>query len=156
MSFIMVDRIVDLVPGESIVAEKTLSSTEEVFADHFPGFPVVPGVLLTEMMAQAAGKCLDAQKTGRGKAMLGKILSATFKKWVRPDETVVIHARIDSNREEYATAKCSIEIGGSKVSTADLFFVFVSLEQFAPDYVDRVLESYLERTAGTDAVKDLG
>ncbi len=154
MRFVLVDRIVALVPGESIVAEKTLSSEEELFADHFPGFPVVPGVLLTEMMAQAAGKCLDAEKTERGKSMLGKIQSATFRKWVRPDETAVIHARIDSNRQKYASAKCFIEVGGVKVCSADLFFTFVPREQFSPDYVDSVLESYFGQTEGTESLKD--
>lgn len=146
MRFIMVDRIADLAPGESIKAEKTLSSREELFEDHFPGFPVVPGVLLTEMMAQAAGKCLDAQKSGRGKPMLGKIESATFRKWVRPEQKAVIHARITVNRAEYATADCFIEVDGSKVCSAELFFTFVPLEEFAPDYVDDVLESYMAQT----------
>ena len=154
MRFVLVDRIVNLVPGKSIIAEKTLSSAEELFSDHFPGFPVVPGVLLTEMMAQAAGKCLDAEKTERGKAMLGKIQSATFRQWVRPNETAVIHARIDSNRQEYASAKCFIEVDGVKVCSADLFFAFVPREQFAADYVDPVLESYFGQPEGTESLKD--
>ena len=66
MRFIFVDEIIELQPGEHIKAIKTISSGEEFFRDHFPGFPVVPGVLLTEMMAQAAGKCLDAQRSARG------------------------------------------------------------------------------------------
>jgi 3-hydroxyacyl-[acyl-carrier-protein] dehydratase len=143
MRFIMIDKIVELVPGKSMVAEKTLPSTETLFTDHFPGFPVVPGVLLTEMMAQAAGKCLDAEKSGRGNAMLGKIVSATFRKWVKPDETAVIHARIESNREEYATAKCFIKVNDVKVASSELFFTFLPLSQLAPDYHDEILEAYL-------------
>ena len=143
MKFVLVDRILELDPGKRIVATKTLRSEEELFRDHFPGFPVVPGVLLTEMMAQAAGKCLDAERNPRGKAMLGKILSANFKRWVAPDETVVITARIESNRNDYATAKCHVEVGGKKASSAEMFFVFVPMEKFAPGYVDEVLESYL-------------
>ena len=56
----MVDRVLSLDPGRSIVASKTMPETEELFRDHFPGFPVIPGVLLTEMMAQAGGRCLFA------------------------------------------------------------------------------------------------
>lgn len=62
MRFLLVKSIVSLVPGESIEARMSLPASEELFRDHFPGFPVVPGVLLTEMMAQAAGKCLNAQR----------------------------------------------------------------------------------------------
>src|SRR5512145_1376428 len=121
----MVDKILSLVPGKSIVAVKTLPPDEELFRDHFPGFPVVPGVLLTEMMAQAAGKCLDAERSPRGRAMLGKILNATFREWVAPGEPAVITASIDSNRNEFAVAKCQVEVNGKTVCSADLFFVFL-------------------------------
>lgn len=150
MRFVLIDRILELTPGVSIVAEKTLSSDEELFLDHFPGFPVVPGVLLTEMMAQAAGKCLDSEGKNRGKAMLGKIVSATFRKWVRPDETAVINARIDSNREGYAIASCTVDVEGTKVCSAELFFAFVPMKEFGSDYVDQVLESFLSGNSELD------
>ena len=153
MRFVLVDRIVDLVPGESITAEKTISAKEELFADHFPGFPVVPGVLLTEMMAQAAGKCLDAEKSVRGKAMLGKIQEASFRKWVKADQKAIIHARIESSRREYANAKCSIQVEGVKVCSAKLFFVFVPWDQFPPDYTDPILEPYLRNLKGSESKK---
>ena len=66
MRFLLVNRIIAMQPGVSIEAEMTLPAFEELFRDHFPGFPVVPGVLLTEMMAQGAGKCLNAEGVGGG------------------------------------------------------------------------------------------
>lgn len=153
MRFILVDKILELIPGKTIKAVKTLQSGEDVFRDHFPGFPVVPGVLLTEMMAQAAGKCLDAEKSHPGKAMLGKIESAAFRQWVGPDQTAVIHAQIEANRRDYAKARCFIEVEGRRVCSADLFFVFVPQEQFAADYVDEVLDAYLS-TSATDRPAD--
>ena len=143
MRFILIDKILKLVPGKSIVATKTMRPDEELFRDHFPGFPVVPGVLLTEMMAQAAGKCLDAERSSRGRAMLGKISNATFRQWVAPGELAVITAEIDSDRKEFATAKCHVEVKNKRVCSADLFFVFVSYEKFSAGYQDDVLESYL-------------
>jgi len=143
MRFLLIDKILKLSPGKSIVATKTMQPDEELFRDHFPGFPVVPGVLLTEMMAQAAGKCLDAEKSPRGRAMLGRISNATFRHWVPPGETAIITATIDSNREEFATAKCYVEVKDKKVCSADLFFVFVPHGQFAVGYCDEVLDSYL-------------
>ena len=142
MRFLLVDTIYELEPGKRIKASKRIPADEEIFRDHFPGFPVIPGVLLTEMMAQAAGKCLDAEGTHPGRAMLGKILSASFREWVRPEEEAVIHAEIAQNRLTYATASCFVEVGSKKVCSAELFFVFIPHEHFARDYRDPILEAY--------------
>ena len=143
MRFIFVDQIIALDPGRSIKAVKNITETEDYFQDHFPGFPVVPGVLLTEMMAQAAGKCLDSERKPRGRAMLAQIKSASFREWVGPREQAVISATIRSNREGYATADCKIEVKDRKVCSAELLFAFLPVENFAPNYRDEVLESYL-------------
>jgi 3-hydroxyacyl-[acyl-carrier-protein] dehydratase len=145
MRFLFVDRILELVPGRSIEAEHIFSSGEDFFQDHFPGFPVVPGVLLTEMMGQAAAKCLDAEgrETGRGKAMLAQIRQASFRDWVRPDERILIKAEIRTSRTDYATAACSAELRGNRVCAADLLFAFLPADKFAPGCRDEVLEAFL-------------
>ena len=145
MRFLFVDRILDMAPGRSIEAEHVISGSEDFFRDHFPGFPVVPGVLLTEMMGQAAAMCLDAESrgSGRGKAMLAQIRSASFRDWVRPDETATIKAEIRSSRAEVATAACWVEVEGRRVCSAELLFTFLPFDQFAPGYRDEALESFL-------------
>jgi len=143
LRFILVDRILDLVPGKKIRAEKVVSPDEDYFRDHFPGFPVVPGVLQIEMMAQAAGKCLDAEDPSRGKAMLARIVSASFRGWVKPGSTCRIFAEVKSSRPKFAIVEAWIEVEGSCVSEAELFFAFVSMQELAPDYRDEVLEAYL-------------
>ena len=145
MRFIFVDEILEMIPGKTIRAQKNISADDGYFKDHFPGFPVVPGVLQIEMMAQAAGKCLDAEKTHPGKAMLARINSANFRQWIGPDHIAIINAEITLNREKYATAKCDIEVMDKRVSSAELFFTFVPLSNFASDYVDEVLESFLSK-----------
>jgi 3-hydroxyacyl-[acyl-carrier-protein] dehydratase len=145
MRFIFVDRILAMSPGQSIEAEHLFSGEEDFFQDHFPGFPVVPGVLLTEMMGQTAALCLNAEsrETGRGKAMLTQIRSASFREWVRPGVRATIKAHIKTNRSELATAACSVEIACRRICSAELLFTFLSLDQLAPGYHDDVLESYL-------------
>lgn len=147
MRFILVDRIRALEPGKSIRAEKTLSPDEELFQDHFPGFPVVPGVLLTEMMAQATGKCLDAERRPRGKPMLAQIRSASFREWVRPGETAEIVVAILNSQDDVATARCHVEVAGRKVCSADLLFAFMPRDSFNADWRDEVLERYLAEQA---------
>ena len=144
MGFILVDRILEMEPGRSILAVKKMKAEEDVFQDHFPGFPVVPGVLQTEMMAQTAGKCLDAEKKYRGKAMLIQINKANFREWMLPDQTAEIYAEIKTNRDQYATASCRIEIEAKRICSAELMFSFVPMDQFAPNYVDEVLRAYLQ------------
>lgn len=142
MRFILIDRILDLEPGKRITAIKVLPAEEELFKDHFPGFPVVPGVLLTEMMAQAAGRCLDAESTHSGRAMLGKINGASFRDWVRPNQEIKLSATITQNRSSYAKADCFAEVAGKKVCTAELFFVFAPHEHFSLGEPDAVLQAY--------------
>jgi 3-hydroxyacyl-[acyl-carrier-protein] dehydratase len=150
MRFLFVDRILDMVPGKSVEAEHVFAAEEDFFRDHFPGFPVVPGVLLTEMMGQTAAKCLDAEgrETGRGKAMLAQIRSASFREWVRPGEKATIKAEIRSSRPGFATAACSVEVRGRRVCSAELLFSFLPLGDLSPGYRDEVLESYLASREG--------
>jgi 3-hydroxyacyl-[acyl-carrier-protein] dehydratase len=145
MRFLLVHRILKLEAGQSIEAEMSLPASEELFRDHFPGFPVVPGVLLTEMMAQAAGKCLNAQRLPRGNAMLVEIRSAKFRNWVRPEETIQLFARIESNQDGFATARCHASVNGRKACSAELLFAFKPIDQFAPGYVDTVLDDFLAK-----------
>ncbi len=95
------------------------------------------------MMAHTAGKCLDAEKNKRGKAMLAQIRSASFREWVLPNQDLTICAAIKTNRPGYATADCYIESNNVKVCSAELFFAFLPYDKMANNYVDEVLQSYL-------------
>jgi len=143
MRFLMVDRILEMVPGESVVAEKILSPDEELFRDHFPGFPVVPGVLLTEMMAQAAGKCLNGQRHSRGLAVLLEIRAARFRQWAKPGEVLRIAAQIVSNTPVLARANADISMAGRPICSSELVFAFQPRSSFSADYEDAVLDAYL-------------
>lgn len=147
MRFIFVDRILDMVPGKRILATKFIAPEEEFFRDHFPGFPVVPGVLLTEMMAQAAGKCLDAVQSPRGRAMLIQIRSAHFRQWLCPGNQATIHAYIRANLQQCAAASCHIEVDNRRIADAELLFCFVPAEKFAPGYQDPLLAEFQTRNS---------
>ncbi len=126
MRFVLIDDVLELEPGRSVRARRTWSPDLELFADHFPGMPVVPGVLLTESMGQAAAACLEAVEPSPGKAMLVQIRSAVFRRWVRPGELVELRAVVKSLTTRTATVACRSEVGGALAAEADLLFSFVA------------------------------
>lgn len=88
--FVFVDEVTALAPGESAVGTKTFAADEPFFRGHFPGDPLVPGVILAEALAQTAG--LAAGQAGRG-FRLSAIKGMKFLAPVRPGETIELSAR---------------------------------------------------------------
>ena len=96
--FLLVDRVVELTPGESIVAYKNLSINEPFFDGHFPGNPVFPGVLLVEAMAQAAGilgfRTMEKTPADGSIYMFVGADNLRFKRPCLPGDRVYLHASI--------------------------------------------------------------
>ncbi len=88
ISFRFIDRILEIAPGESIVALKNVTSNEPYLQGHFPGNPIMPGVLLLEAMAQTAGLLLPAGSS----AFLAQIKEARFRRPIIPGDQIRIEA----------------------------------------------------------------
>ena len=90
--FLLVDRVTELVPRERIVAVKQVTVNEPFFAGHFPGAPVMPGVLIIEAMAQAGAILALREFADRGEKLplFTKIREATFRQPVVPGDTLVL------------------------------------------------------------------
>ena len=113
MRFNLIDRITDLQPGKSIVAIKNLTLAEEYLADHFPGFPVMPGVLMIEALAQAGGWLIRYTEDFRHSTVLLKSARALkFVNFVTPGKMLQVSLEIQGWQGDECSFKASGTVDG--------------------------------------------
>ncbi len=123
--FVMIDRVVEMADAE-LTAIKNVTINEPYFQGHFPGNPVMPGVLQLEAMAQAAGILMIRRISMEGKTTL--FMSCDKVKWrkpVRPGDQLLIKVKITKIRGEIGCASGECTVNGQVVSSADLMFAVV-------------------------------
>ena len=121
--FDMIDRVVTFDPSQKrIVTRSTVPAESPVFEGHFPGHPLVPGVLLTETMAQASGYLLLALNKLTQMPFLMTVDKARFRTFVEPDAVLDISAELVIEGSGYAATKAKIAIAGKPICDAELRF----------------------------------
>jgi UDP-3-O-[3-hydroxymyristoyl] N-acetylglucosamine deacetylase/3-hydroxyacyl-[acyl-carrier-protein] dehydratase len=125
--FLMVDRILSFETETKCIGVKTVTINEPFFQGHFPGHPVMPGVMQVEAMAQVASILLF--KLAKTTSRIGYFMSADgvkFRKPVLPGDTIFVHAELTKSRgERLAKAKCHCVVNDAIVSEAELMFTFL-------------------------------
>jgi len=122
MKYVLLDRFLDVRVGDELTATKTFSEGDRLFDDHFPGFPVVPGTLLTEAMVQAGGWLIVCTFHFARWPLLCMIENAKFRRFVRPGELLTVHSRLVSDGEKTCHAKGEVLIETRRVAECDAFF----------------------------------
>jgi UDP-3-O-[3-hydroxymyristoyl] N-acetylglucosamine deacetylase/3-hydroxyacyl-[acyl-carrier-protein] dehydratase len=125
--FVLIDRVISMEGETSLTALKNVSVNEPFFPGHFPGHPVMPGVLQLEAMAQAAGILLLRRGSAEGKvAFFMSADKVKFRKPVVPGDQLIIVAILDKIRgNKLATAKVECRVADQVVSSANLMFSVV-------------------------------
>lgn len=122
MRWIWIDRFVKLERGKSATAVKYLSLAEDHFADHFPGYPVMPAPLILEGLAQTGGILVGQANDFREKVVLAKVPRAVFHREMLAGELLTYEAEILTLRQEGASVSGRVLAGSEVTAEAEIFF----------------------------------
>jgi len=121
--FLLIDEVVELEPGERVVARKRVRPDEWYLAGHFPGRPVMPGVLIVEAMAQTGAVAVLSQEENRGRlALFAGIDDVRFKRIVEPGDELELEWRLGAVRGGIGKGKATAKVDGQLAARGTLTF----------------------------------
>ena len=141
MRYLLIDRVLRLERNRSIRAIKNVSLSEDVYADHFLGFPVMPGALMIEVVAQTGTVLLEVSEDFQRKALLAMVDRAKFRSIVRPGDQLLVEATLSSVNEDVAQIAAEIRVGETVVMDGRLVFSLRPSEQFYPQKTRHLVET---------------
>src|SRR5512146_323110 len=140
MRFLFIDKILKIEFNKRISALKNIALSEEVFRDHFVGYPVMPGSLMIESVAQAATALLEISFDHKVKAILTIVEKAKFRELIKPGDTLIIKVEIVTMQNDSALLDGSIFLGDKLVMDCKLVFVLKPADIFYPPKVRAFME----------------
>jgi 3-hydroxyacyl-[acyl-carrier-protein] dehydratase len=121
--FLLLDEVLELEPRQRVVARRLVRAEDPWFAGHFPGRPVMPGVLIVEAMAQAGAVAVLVEEEYRGKiAFFAGIDDCRFKRIVEPGDDLLLTCEITQIRGPIGRGKATAHVGGALAARATLTF----------------------------------
>jgi 3-hydroxyacyl-[acyl-carrier-protein] dehydratase len=119
--FLLIDRVVDLnLAGRTISSEATIPTESTIFEGHFPGYPLMPGVLLIEAMAQCSGWLLVALNRFERMPFLAAVKEAKLRTFVTPGQRLIVDAHLVHDGSGYAIIEASVKADGKLVCDATI------------------------------------
>ena len=119
--FLLIDEIVEMEVGVKVKARKYIKEDDFWFKGHFPDYPVTPGVLMIEMLAQAGAVCMLSKPEFKGKiGLFGGIDKAKFRRQVVPGDVLDLEVEVIKQRGPVATCKGLASVGGEKAVSCEI------------------------------------
>ena len=123
--FLLIDEVIALEPGKKCIARTYIREDAFWFAGHFPDYPVTPGVLMIEMLAQTGAVCAGSVPENRGRiAFFAKIDKAKFRRQVLPGEVLTLEVEMIRLRGTVGVGKAVASVDGEVAVSAELTFAF--------------------------------
>ncbi len=124
--FLMIDRVLESEEGKTCIAVKNVSANEPFFQGHFPGKPIMPGVLITEALAQTAGIAIAMRSDAKGKlGLFTGIEKMKFRRQVVPGDVLTLKAEIVLFKRNMAVASVIAEVEGEMAAEGQIKFVMM-------------------------------
>ena len=121
--FLLIDEVIALEPGKKCIAKKYITADDWWFQGHFPDYPVTPGVLMVEMLAQTGGICVGSMPEYQGRiGLFAKIDKAKFKRQVLPGDVLTLTCEVKKIKAGVCVATANAVVEGDLAVQAELTF----------------------------------
>jgi len=135
--FLLIDRVIELEPGQRVVAIKNVTANEPQFTGHFPDRPIMPGVLMVEALAQAGAVAVLSLPAYRGKlALFAGIDDCRFRRTVLPGDTLRLEVTIEKLRGVFGRGRAVASVDGEIAVEATISFVIPRDQSIAAGLAD--------------------
>ena len=135
--FLLIDRVIEIEPGVRVVAIKNVTANEPQFTGHFPGRPIMPGVLMIEALAQAGAAVVLSLPENRGKlALFAGVDECRFRRTVIPGDTLRLEVTVEKLQRLFGRARAVATVNGEVAVEAILSFIIPKDQSLAGGRAD--------------------